>query len=196
MALTRRMLKAMGIEDEKIDQIIDAHTETVDALKEERDTYKADAEKLTAVQKELDGLKRDGGDWQAKYEKEHTDFEAYRDAQVAKETKAAKETAYRKLLKDAGVSEKRIDAIVRISDIDSIELTKEGAIKDADKRTEAVKTEFADFIVTTHETGAAVSTPPAGGGKQARTKEEIMAIKDSAERQKAIAENITLFKKG
>ena len=29
----------MGIEDEKIDQIIEAHTETVDALKDERDTY-------------------------------------------------------------------------------------------------------------------------------------------------------------
>ena len=43
MALTRKMLKAMGIEDEKIDQIIEAHTETVDALKVERDQYKEDA---------------------------------------------------------------------------------------------------------------------------------------------------------
>ena len=33
MALTRKMLKAMGIEDDKIDQIIEAHTETVDGLK-------------------------------------------------------------------------------------------------------------------------------------------------------------------
>ena len=57
MALTRKMLKAMGIEDEKIDQIIEAHTETVDALKEERDTYKEDASKLTAVQKELETAK-------------------------------------------------------------------------------------------------------------------------------------------
>ena len=49
MALTRKMLKAMGIEDEKIDQIIEAHSETVDALKEQRDQYKADAEKLPEV---------------------------------------------------------------------------------------------------------------------------------------------------
>ena len=34
MALTRKMLKAMGIEDEKADEIIDAHAETVDALKQ------------------------------------------------------------------------------------------------------------------------------------------------------------------
>ena len=33
MALTRRALKAMGIEDEKIDEIINMHTETVDGLK-------------------------------------------------------------------------------------------------------------------------------------------------------------------
>ena len=36
MAFTRKMLKAMNIEDEKIDQIIDAHSETVDALKADR----------------------------------------------------------------------------------------------------------------------------------------------------------------
>ena len=33
MSLTRRFLKAMGIEDEKVDQIIEAHSGTVDALK-------------------------------------------------------------------------------------------------------------------------------------------------------------------
>ena len=33
MALTRRALKAMGIEDEKIDEIITMHTDTVDGLK-------------------------------------------------------------------------------------------------------------------------------------------------------------------
>ena len=64
MSLTRKMLKAMGIEDEKIDTIIEAHTETVDALKKERDGYKESADKLADVQKELDGLKADlPGKW-------------------------------------------------------------------------------------------------------------------------------------
>ena len=35
MALTRRALKAMGIDEEKIDEIIALHTETVDGLKAE-----------------------------------------------------------------------------------------------------------------------------------------------------------------
>ena len=33
MALTRKMLKAMGIEDEKIEQIIEEHVESIDGLK-------------------------------------------------------------------------------------------------------------------------------------------------------------------
>lgn len=37
MALTRKMLKAMGIEDEKIDQIIEEHAESVNALKAKLD---------------------------------------------------------------------------------------------------------------------------------------------------------------
>ena len=43
MALTRKCLSALGIEAEKIDEIISAHTETVDGLKDEIAKYKGDA---------------------------------------------------------------------------------------------------------------------------------------------------------
>ena len=75
MSLTRKMLKAMNIEEEKIDQIIEAHTETVDGFKEKLNDYKDKAEKYDGVKKELDELKEGGDDWQKKYEKEHSDFE-------------------------------------------------------------------------------------------------------------------------
>lgn len=178
MALTRKMLKAMSIEDEKIDQIVDAHTETVDALKAERDTYKADAEKLAAVQKELDDLKKDGGDWKTKYEKEHADFEEYKTGITKKETKTAKENAYRNLLKECGVSEKRIDAIIKITDIDALELGKDGKIKDSAEKAEQIKTEYADWIVTSTTTGANTANPPANGGKGVKTKEEIYKMEN------------------
>lgn len=38
MALTRKSLKAMGLTDEQADSIIEMHTETMSALKEQRDT--------------------------------------------------------------------------------------------------------------------------------------------------------------
>ena len=45
MAFTRKFLSAMGIEADKVDEIINAHIEVVDGLKEERDNFKKNADK-------------------------------------------------------------------------------------------------------------------------------------------------------
>ena len=160
MALTRKFLKGMGLPDEQIDTIIEAHTEVTDALKQERDTYKGDAEKLPGVQKELDDLKANGGEWQSKYEKEHSDFEAFKSAQTAKETKQAKTAAYKALLIESGISEKYADKILKLTDIEAIELDDDGKIKDADTHKQNVQTEYAEFVETKTERGANVATPP------------------------------------
>ena len=197
MAFTRKMLKAMGIEDEKIDQIIDAHSETVDALKADRDAYKEDAAKLAAVQKELDALKAKGDDgYKAKYEAEKAAHDALKADIAAKETKKAKTDAYRELLKGANIDEKRIATILRAEapTIDKIELDADGKIKNAEQYTESIKSDWADFIVTQSAKGTNTATPPAhGGAATTKTKEDILKIKDAGERQKAIAENPTLF---
>lgn len=191
------MLKAMGIEDEKIDQIIDAHSETVDALKADRDAYKEDAAKLAAVQKELDELKAKGDDgYKAKYEAEKAAHDALKADIAAKETKKAKTDAYRELLKGANIDEKRIATILRAEapTIDKIELDADGKIKNSEQYTESIKSDWADFIVTQSAKGANTATPPANGGAAStKTKEDILKIKDAGERQKAIAENPTLF---
>ena len=191
------MLKAMNIEEEKIDQIIDAHSETVDALKADRDTYKEDAAKLAAVQKELDALKAKGDDgYKAKYEAEKAAHDALKADIAAKETKKAKTDAYRELLKGANIDEKRIATILRAEapTIDKIELDADGKIKNAEQYTESIKSDWADFIVTQSAKGTNTATPPANGGAATtKTKEDILKIKDAGERQKAIAENPTLF---
>lgn len=196
MSLTRKMLKAMNIEEEKIDQIIEAHTETVDGFKDKLNDYKDKAEKYDGVKKELDDLKDGDNDWQKKYEKEHSDFEAYKTDITAKETKRTKEHAYRELLRGAGVSEKRLDAILKVTNLDSVELDKDGKIKDADKHTETVKTEWADFVETTSTQGADTATPPTNNGGTKMTKADIYKKDDKGryvlsteERQKALVEN-------
>lgn len=196
MSLTRKMLKAMGIEEEKIDQIIEAHTETVDGFKEKLNDYKDKAEKYDGVKKELDELKEGDNDWQKKYEKEHSDFEAYKTDITAKETKRTKEHAVREFLKSAGVSEKRLDAVIKVTNLDDFELDKDGKIKDADKHTETVKTEWADFIETTTTQGASTATPPVNNGGTKMTKADIYAKDENGryklsteERQKALVEN-------
>ena len=197
MGFSRKMLKAMGIEEDKIEQIIDAHSETVDALKAERDGFKEDAAKLAAVQKELDELKAKGDDgYKAKYEAEKAAHDALKADIAAKETKKAKTDAYRELLKGANIDEKRIATILRAEapTIDKIELDADGKIKNAEQYTESIKSDWADFIVTQSAKGTNTATPPANGGAATtKTKEDIMKIKDAGERQKAIAENPTLF---
>ena len=197
MGFSRKMLKAMNIEEDKIEQIIDAHSETVDALKADRDAYKEDAAKLAAVQKELDELKAKGDDgYKAKYVAEKAAHDALKADIAAKETKQAKTDAYRELLKGANIDEKRIATILRAEapTIDKIELDADGKIKNAEQYTQSIKSDWADFIVTQSAKGTNTATPPANGGTAStKTKEDILKIKDAGERQKAIAENPTLF---
>ena len=205
MSLTRKFLSAMGIESDKIDEIVAAHRETVDALKEERDNYKAEAEQLPAVKAELEDYKakvnkNEEDAWETKYnemkaakektEKEFSDFKA--DAQ-AKETKASKKSAYRSLLRDVGITEKRLDTVLKVTDFDGIELDENGTIKNADELKKTAKTEWAEFIGTKSEQGANTPNPPANNGGGDMTKEQIMAVKDRNERQRLISENHSLF---
>lgn len=200
MALSRKMLKAMGIEDEKIDQIIEAHSDTVDALKEERDKYKVEAEKLPGIQKELDTLKEAAeknegkNPYKVKYDALKEEFETFKADTEKAASKAAKENAYKALLKESGILEKHIDKVLKVSDLDSIELDKDGNIKDVDALKKSIKEEWDDFIpknMGTH--GANTSTPPANTGGSKMSKEDIFKIKDTAERQKAMLENKELF---
>lgn len=192
MSITRKMLKGMSLTEEQIDTIIEAHTETVDALKEERDKYKTDAEKLPAIKKELDELKSSGGDFEQKYNDLKKEFDSYKSEQSAIAEKSAKETAYKEMLKEAGVSEKRISSVMRVTNLADIKIDKDGKLKDYDKLVDAVKSEWSDFIETKETKGADTKNPPANnGGKM--TKEDILKIKDTSERQQAIAENHELF---
>ena len=165
MALTRKLLRSMGIEDEKIEQILEAHAETVDALKEQRDQYKADAEKLPEVQRQLDELREAGDDgYEAKYNAEHKAFEDYK-AQVAAEKIAAEKTAlYRQLLVKNGVDEKRLDAILRVTDMSKMTV-KDGKLEGEEDLSKSIKSEWEGFISGKKTKGAEVDNPPKDGGE-------------------------------
>lgn len=203
MGLTRKMLKAMGIEDEKIDQIIEAHSETVDGLKDKLKAAEEKSSKLDDVQKELDDLKANSGDdYKAKYEKEHSDFEAYKKDVVAKETKAAKETAVRAYFESRNITGANLAIAMRGArdEIAGIELDGT-SIKDTSALDALVSGEFAGLVVTTTKQGAATATPPTNTGGVKLTRADIFKRDDkgrylmnTAERQKALAENPELLK--
>lgn len=194
MALTRKLLKGMGLTEEQMDTIIEAHTDTVDGLKSDIARYKEDADKLPGVQTELENLKAKGDDgWKDKHDKVKKEFDDYKKEQMQKEAKSAKETAYRELLKSAGINEKRIDSVMKVTDLSGVELD-DGKIKNAEELRKSIKEEWADFVVTTNQRGADQKNPPANNGG-ALSRDDIFKIKDASERQAAIAANLNLFGK-
>lgn len=209
MALTkaqvREILSAAGVTSENmseaVDKIIDGHLTSVNALREDVTKYKADAEKLPTVQKELDDMKANTNDsWKEKYDNLKGEFDKYKTDVQEKETKAAKEAAYRAILKDANLSEKGIEKAIKYADWDKIELGEDGKLKGANDHIKAVRDEWAEYVTTTTTTGAKTSTPPANNGGAKLTKAEIYAKDEhgryklsTAERQKALAENPELL---
>ena len=165
MALTRKFLEALGIEQAKIDEIISAHTEVTDALKADRDSYKEKAEKYDETKTELDKAKSEldkvnKDEYKTKYESLESEFNKYKTDIAEKEVKVKKEEAYKKMLKEIGVNEKSIDAIVKVKDLSSLKLDDKGNIVDVDTLKETEKKDWEGFIIKSEEERQDPNTPP------------------------------------
>lgn len=176
-------------------RLVALHLGVVDPLKDDLTKYKADAEKLPGVQKELDGLKAAGdGGYKEKYEKEHSAFETYKSDVTAKESKAAKEKAVRAYFESKNITGTNLDLAMRGcgEEMSALELDGE-KIKDTKVLDALVDGTYKGLVskqTVRFDTGARFN----GGGKP-MTKDEIMQITDRAERRAAIAANMDLFRK-
>lgn len=196
MSLTRSMLKGMQLTEEQVSAIIEEHSNTVQGLKEEIKKYKAEADKLPDIQKELDELKNDdGNNWKSKYEQEHEDFEQYKKDVANKETVAKIKSAYRKLLVDSGVGDKHVDAVLRVTDFKDMKLDKEGKLENTDKLTESIKSEWSGFITNTGTRGADVANPPGGNAQMTKEAFEKMPLNERMEYANAHPAEVAPFLK-
>lgn len=162
MSITRKMLKGMGLTEEQADTIIEAHTETVTGLTADRDRYKADAEKLPDIQKELDELKAKGdGGYKQKYENEHTAFETYKADIAAKETKAAKEQAVRAYFESKNIVGDNLTLAMRGcgEEMSAVELDN-GKIKDTAALDALIAGTYKGLVSTVTKKGTNPATPP------------------------------------
>lgn len=198
MAFSRQTLKAMGFTDDQVQSLIDLHTEVTDKLKAEIKTYKEEAEKLSDVQRQLDEANSklkaaEKDDYKGKYESEKAAHDKLKADITAKETTAKKSSAFKAMLKAKGYSENAVSKIAKYGGfIDGVELDEEGKITNSDKLMTSVESEWSEYKPQAGTTRHTPVTPPVGGKVQ-RTKEDIMNITDTAARQKAIAENLSLF---
>lgn len=178
--------------EEKEQQIMDGHIAVTDGIKDDRDHWKGEAEKAADLQQQLDDIKN-GENWQKKFEDEHKAFEEFKQKTAADAESVKVRAAYKELLADEKISEKRLDAILKVTDLSKVKLDKDGeTLENEAELRKAINNEWGEFKTTVTEKGAVVEKP-IQTGKPTKTKEEIFAIKDTEERQKAIAENHELF---
>ena len=172
MALTKAQVKeilsAANVPSENLEQavekIMDGHITSIEALREQRDSYKADADKLAEVQKELDGLKAKGdAEWEKRYADEHTAFEDYKKQVESDREKEKKKSLYRTMLESCGVERSRIPTILKVTDFDAMTI-KDDALDGAESLETAIKNDYAGFILNSEVHGQNVQTPPGGDG--------------------------------
>lgn len=165
-ATIRNLAKESGVEipKELEDALVSEHLTARNAYAEEQ--VKAELEKQPAAKAEN---VKDSEEYKAL----KADFDKYKAEVVEKETKAAKEAAYRAILKDANLSEKGIEKAVKYADWDKIELGSDGKLKGANDHIKAVREEWSEYVTTTTTTGAKTSTPPANNPAKNYTTAEI-----------------------
>ena len=172
MAFTRAEIREIlgeAYTDEIAGKLVSLHRTVVDPIKDQLDDakrdatkYKAEAEKVPGLQKDLDELKK-GEDWKAKYDAEKKAHDDYR-AQVAQEATTAKvKAAYKKLLTEEKISEKTLDAVLNATDYSGMKLKEDGTLDGIEDLKKDIDTKWGGFKVQTRQRGEKVDTPPAGG---------------------------------
>ena len=197
MALTREFIRKLAKESdvelpkEFLDGIIAEHTAARDAYAEEQVKAELAKQPTTKVENVKDT---------EEYKTLKKSFDDYKADVLAKETKAAKEAAYRAVLKDANLSEKGIEKAIKYAEWDKIEIETDGKLKGANDHIKAAREEWAEYVTTTTTTGAKTVTPPTKNGGANLTKADIYKkdengkyVLSTTERQKALAQNPELM---
>lgn len=202
MALSRKSLKAMGLTDEQIESVIEMHSDTVNDLKDQITAATANKEDFDKLEAENKNLKTqlseskqaaaDAEKYKKDYESVKNEYDTFKSDVETKAAKAEADKAFTKWLTDNGYSEKGATKIVKYGGFKP-EFNKDGTIKSADKLNESISAEWSEYKITSKTEGAKTENPPTNTGGNTVTREDILKIPNTAERQRAIAENGALF---
>lgn len=201
---TRKYLAGLGLEADKIEAVMEAHVEVVEALKGKIAESGDRAEELAKVQAELRQVKEDlkaaratieaaeKEDYKGKYESEKAAHEKLVSDIEAEKVAAKKEQALTKAAKAAKYS---ADAIASILDSKKdyagrIEFDENGNATNAEEILKAIAADRPGITPKVEKERHTPANPPASdGAKRSLTWEEIDKIKNPVERQKAMLES-------
>lgn len=196
----KAVLSANGLPTENLDaaanELCSRHKTSLDAIIEERDSFKDKAKQYDDVKKELDVLKANPtDDWKDKHDKVKKEYDDYKNGIEAEKTLASKKNAVKSIIESAGIKDPAIVELIMLkTKYDDIELDGD-KVKNADTLTNTLKTDYAAYVEKDSKGGAKVDNPPANTGNK-MTREEIYKKDDkgryvlsTAERQRALANN-------
>jgi len=157
MSLSRSFLKSLGLSDDQITAVVEAHGETVTALNQKYaelenlySSAKESADRLPDVQKELDELKKD--DFKSLFEAEKSAHDALKDSVSRKEAHAAREKAARAFYETKNIQGANLNLAMRATDLDSLEVDEQGNLTDPSALEELVNGDFKSLVTTQHRT--------------------------------------------
>ena len=199
-------LKAWGLTDEQSEKVMAQYGKDVSKLQKENEKLTADRDKekerAEAAEEtlkkfdgiDLEGMKAEVDKWKLEAEKTKTEYER-------KEAEREFEDILKTAISEAkGRNEKAIRANLDIEKLMKSRNQREDVKKALEDLKGAVDTAFM-FVDEKQEQLEAGRAKPftgplnSGGGVKKTTREEIEAIKDPAEMQQRIAENIHLFRR-
>ncbi|MBQ7850197.1 MAG: hypothetical protein IJ343_10775 [Clostridia bacterium] len=162
MALTRRLLKELELNDETIGRIIAAHAETVDALRAELDAARTAAASNDGAAAERDALREAAANHQQEAERLRSEYEAYRQSVAAERTQQTRQAFLRAALSRAGANEQALSLLAR-----AIETTDDDWDGDAlrDERTvlSPIREQYAAFFSAPRPLPTDRVSPPLNG---------------------------------
>lgn len=173
MSFSRKFLKSLGLNEDQVESVIEAHLEVTDAQKATINDLTEKAAKVDELQKKVDEI-ANGEDWQKKFNDKDKELKDYKASVESKEREAAVKAAYRELLVAEHVGERQLDAVLRATNFDGMKLDKDGKLENVDSLKENIKKDWGGFITTESVQGAKVATPPinpSAGGANSRAAE-------------------------
>lgn len=170
MGLTRKALRAMGIEEDKIEQIIEMHTGTTAALQEKIDGLQAEAANVADLKKQLDALKTVNekiSPFEKQYNDLKTEYDNYKSDVENKQTMQKKESAVKAYLESKGIKGNNLKIAMRAvkDEINGVELDGDN-IKDCTAFDTLLSGDFSGLVSKEKQVGANVPNPPKGDGSE------------------------------
>ena len=161
----------IGLNDDQIESVIAAHSETVSALKQKYSelearysSVKENADRLPSVQKELDDLRKE--DYKGKYDNLFASVEKGK-------ARAAKETAVKAYYEGKNIRGQNLTIAMRGTDLDALQLDESGNLADTAALDALVDGDFRPLVTSARRTVSSGGTL-SGRTEQTQNTNDVM----------------------